>query len=323
MTEIVAVDIGGTNARFALAEVEDGRVLELAHETVLKCAEYASLQTAWEAFAATVGRPLPRAAGIAVACPVTGEVLQMTNNPWIIRPGMIREKLGLDDYVLINDFGAVGHAVGQLGLEYFRPICGPAEPLPTSGVISILGPGTGLGVAMLVRGEAGAQVIETEGGHVDFAPLDVIEDAILTRLRARYRRVSIERIVSGPGLANIYGALADIEGRAIASLDDKVLWPRALDGADSLAVAALDRLCMSLGSVAGDIALAHGALGVVIGGGVGLRIADHLPRSGFAQRFRAKGRFEQRMANIPVRLITHPQPGLFGAAAAFAVENRR
>ncbi len=322
MMEIVAVDIGGTHARFALAQVEGGRVLDLAHETVLKCAEHASLQTAWEAFAVTVGRPLPRAAGIAVACPVTGEVLQMTNNPWIIRPGMIREKLSLDHYVLINDFGAVGHAVAQLGPEHFRPICGPTEPLPTAGVISILGPGTGLGVAMLVRGKAGAQVIETEGGHVDFAPLDVIEDAILARLRARYRRVSIERVVSGPGLANIYGALADIEGRAIASLDDKVLWPQALAGADSLAVSALDRLCMSLGSVAGDIALAQGAQGVVIGGGVGLRIADHLPRSGFAQRFRAKGRFEQRMASIPVHLITHPQPGLFGAAAAYAANDK-
>ena len=318
MTEIVAVDIGGTNARFALARVEGGRVVTLAHETVFMCADYASLQTAWEAFAATVGRPLPRAAGIAVACPVAGEVLQMTNNPWIIRPGMIGEKLGLDHFVLINDFGAVGHAVAQLGPEHFRHICGPSGSVPPSGVISIVGPGTGLGVAMLIRGKAGAQVIETEGGHVDFAPLDVIEDAILTRLRARYRRVSIERIVSGPGLANIYGALADIEGRTIATLDDAVLWRRALEGADGLAAAALDRLCMSLGSFAGDIALAQGAQGVVIGGGVGLRIAAHLPRSGFAQRFRAKGRFEQRMANIPVHLITHPQPGLFGAAAAYA-----
>ncbi len=322
MSDIVAVDIGGTHARFALATIARGRVSRLTHEVVLKCAEYASLQTAWEAYAAGVGRPLPRAAGIAVACPVTGEVLQMTNNPWIIRPALIREKLNLDRYTLINDFGAVGHAVAQLGPEHFRHVCGPEGPPATSGVTTILGPGTGLGVAILVRGADGDRVIETEGGHVDFAPLDAIEDAILERLRGKYRRVSIERIVSGPGLANIYGALADIEGRAIASLDDKVLWPQALEGADSLAVAALDRLCMTLGSVAGDLALAQGASGVVIGGGVGLRIADHLARSGFAQRFRAKGRFEQRMAGIPVRLITHPQPGLFGAAAAFAASEK-
>ena len=320
MTEIVAVDIGGTNARFALAEVDQGRVVALEPEVVLKCAEYASLQTAWEAFAAMVGRPLPRAAGIAVACPVAGEVLQMTNNPWIIRPGLIREKLSLDHYTLINDFGAVGHAVAQLGPEHFRHVCGPATPVSDAHVTSILGPGTGLGVAMLVRDGGGARVIETEGGHTDFAPLDTIEDGILARLRPHYRRVSVERIVAGPGLANIYGALADIEGRAVTTQDDKVLWPLALAGEDSLAVAALDRFCMSLGSVAGDLALAQGAQAVVIGGGVGLRIADYLARSGFEQRFCAKGRFEQRMKDIPVHLITHPQPGLFGAAAAFAAQ---
>jgi len=320
MTDIVAVDIGGTNARFALASVDQGRVVALRPEIVLKCAEHASLQTAWEAFAASVGRPLPRAAAIAVACPVAGEVLQMTNNPWIIRPGLIGEKLGLDDFTLINDFGAVGHAVAQLGPEHFRHVCGPAGPPAATGVTSVLGPGTGLGVAMLMRGAAGVQVVETEGGHVDFAPLDTLEDGILARLRLQYRRVSVERIVAGPGLANIYGALADIEGRAAATHDDKVLWPLALAGEDSLAVAALDRFCMSLGSVAGDIALAQGANAVVIGGGVGQRIADSLAGSGFEQRFCAKGRFEQRMKAIPVHLITHPQPGLFGAAAAFAAK---
>ena len=321
MTEIVAVDIGGTNARFAMANVEHGRVVALAPEVVLKCAAYASLQTAWESFAAMVGRPLPSAAGIAVACPVTGEVLRMTNNPWIIRPGLIRENLSLDRFTLINDFGAVGHAVAQLGPENFRHVCGPATPVSNAFVTSILGPGTGLGVAILVRDDGGARVIETEGGHIDFAPLDGIEDGILARLRPRYRRVSVERIVAGPGLANIYGALADIEGRSVATQDDKVLWPLALAGEDSLAVAALDRFCMSLGSVAGDLALAQGAQAVVIGGGVGLRIADYLARSGFEQRFCAKGRFEQRMKDIPVYLITHPQSGLFGAAAAFAAEH--
>ena len=317
MTEIVAVDIGGTHARFALAQIEAGRVVSLSHETVLKAAEHASLQTAWESFAASVERPLPRAAGIAVACPVSGEVLQLTNNPWVIRPAMIQEKLNVDAYALINDFGAVGHAVAQLGPEYFHHLCGPETPLPNPGVISIVGPGTGLGVAMLVRDGSSAQVIETEGGHIDFAPLDALEDGILTRLRRQFRRVSVERVVSGPGLYNIYAALADIEGRPITLLDDKSLWGAAMAGEDSLAVAALDRFCLSLGAVAGDIALAQGANGVVIAGGLGLRIAHHLPMLGFERRFGAKGRFEPRMAAMPVKLITHDQPGLFGAAAAF------
>ena len=184
------------------------------------------------------------------------------------------------------------------------------------------GPGTGLGVAQVLRRQGGNMVIECEGGHIDFAPLDTLEDAMLARLRQRFRRVSVERIVSGPGLAVIHEALAAIEGRAIQRIDDKSLWTLALEGSDSLAAAALDRFCMSLGSVTGDIALAQGATAVVIAGGVGLRLADHLPRSGFAERFVAKGRFETMMAAIPVKLLTHPQPGLLGAAAAFAEKHR-
>lgn len=318
MTEIVAADIGGTHARFAIAEIADGRVTALGEPATLRTADHASLETAWEHFAATLGRPLPRAAGIAIASPVSGEVIKFTNNPWIIRPALIDERLGLDGHVLVNDFGAVGHAVAQLGDAHFQHLCGPDTPLPATGVISIVGPGTGLGVAHVLRRDGRYFVSETEGGHIDFAPLDTIEDAILARLRTRYRRVSAERIVSGPGLPEIYAALAAIEGRAVAAIDDKALWTLALEGGDSLATAALDRFCQSLGAVAGDIALAQGAAGVVIAGGLGLRIAGRLVRSGFAERFTAKGRFEGLMAAMPVRLVTHPQPGLYGAAAAYA-----
>ena len=203
-------------------------------------------------------------------------------------------------------------------------LCGPNEPLGKDGTISIVGPGTGLGVAQLQRHDGRVIVVETEGGHIDFAPLDALEDQILQRLRQRYRRVSIERLVSGPGLPNIYEALAAIEGRTVRVGDDKELWKAALDGSDILAAAALDRFCLSLGAVAGDLALAHGAWsGSVIAGGVGKRIADHLPLSGFAGRYTAKGRFEARMAQIPVKLITHEQPGLLGAAAAFAERHCR
>jgi glucokinase len=318
--ELVAADIGGNHARFALANVEKGRVTKLNEAVTLRTAEHASLPTAWEMFGERLGRALPRAAAIAVACPIAGDVLKLTNNPWIIRPALIAERLGVDRVTLINDFGAVGHAVVQVGPEHLRHLCGPDRPLPERGVISIIGPGTGLGVAHVLRREGRNHVIECEGGHIDYAPLDDIEDAILARLRQRYRRVSVERIVSGPGLANIYEGLAAIEGRAVQTGDNKTLWTAALAGEDKLAVVALDRFCMVLGSVAGDVALAQGANAVVIAGGLGLRIADLLPRSGFASRFTAKGRFERIMSTIPVKVITHPQPGLFGAAAAFAEE---
>jgi glucokinase len=321
VTEIVAVDIGGTHARFAVAEIEGGRVSSLGETCTLKTVEHASLQTAWEEFGERAGRSLPRAAGIAIAGPVQGDVLKLTNCPWVIRPTLIPEKLGVERYSLVNDFGAVSHAVAQVGDDSFRHVCGPEVALPSEGVISVIGPGTGLGVGQLLRRGGAYHVIETEGGHIDFAPLDTLEDAILAQLRKRYRRVSVERLASGPGLANIHDALAAIEHRPVRSRDEKELWAAALAGEDSLAAAALDRFCLTLGAIAGDIALAQGAAAVVVAGGLGLRLADHLPRSGFSARFIAKGRFERRMDDMPVKLITHPQPGLLGAAAAFAAEH--
>ena len=322
MTQIVSVDVGGTHARFALAEVEAGRVVELGETVTLKTAEHASFQTAWEDFGRINGGSLPRAASIAIAGPVEGELIKLTNNPWIIRPALICEKLNVDHYTVVNDFGAVGHAVAQAADEHFLHLCGPDVPLPPTGTISIMGPGTGLGVAHVWRDAAGYHVQSTEGGHVDFAPLDSIEDSILARLRKRHRRVSVERVVAGPGISDIYEALAAMEGRAVQQHDDKTIWQLGTSGEDSLAAAAIDRFCLSLGSVAGDIALAQGGSSVVIAGGLGLRIKDTLVRSGFAERFTAKGRFEGLMASLPVKLITHPQPGLFGAAAAFAQQHQ-
>jgi glucokinase len=319
--QIAVADVGGTHARFALAEIEGGRVLGLDEPVTLKTAEHGSFQLAWQEFGRRKQIDLPQDLAMAFAGPVGGDFLKLTNNPWVIRPGLIKERLGVDRYSIVNDFGAVGYAVATLGESDFRHICGPDRPLPEDGVISIVGPGTGLGVAALLRKPDHYEVIETEGGHVDFAPLDSLEDRILAELRRSFRRVSVERIASGRGLWNLYEALGAIEGQQLQFRDDKQLWAAALEGSDGLANAALDRLCLTLGAVAGDMALAQGASAVVIAGGVGLRIADYLPQSGFRDRFIAKGRFERRMDEMPVKLITHPQPGLYGAAAAFAREH--
>ena len=321
--QVVAVDIGGTHARFAVAEVADGRVQSLGEVVTLKTAEHASLQTAWQAFAARHPDPLPACAALSIASPITGDVIRLTNNPWVIRPSLIPERLGAETYTIVNDFGAVGHAVAQLPDDDFEHLCGPEGALPRTGVTTVCGPGTGLGVAQVLKLDGSYHVLSTEGGHQDYAPLDGIEDAILKRLRKTFTRVSNERIVAGPGIVAIYETLAELEGRPTRRQDDKAIWTEALEGTDPLALAALDRFCLSLGAVAGDLALAHGANGVVIAGGLGLRIKDKLLRSGFDQRFVAKGRFQSMMAGIPVKLITHPQPGLFGAAAAFAQEHRQ
>ena len=321
MSRIAVADVGGTHARFALAEIEDGRVTSVGELVTLKTAEHASFQTAWEEFGQRKQVDLPNELAIAFAGPVGGEVLKLTNNPWVIRPALIKERLGVDRYTIVNDFGAVAYAVATLPPGDFRHICGPDRPLPDEGMISIVGPGTGLGVAALLRKRGQYEVIETEGGHVDFAPLDSLEDNIVAQLRRDFRRISVERIASGQGLWNLYEALGAIEGRDLTFHNEKELWAAALEGSDSLANAALDRLCLTLGAVAGDMALAQGASAVVIAGGVGLRLADYLPKSGFRDRFIAKGRFERRMDEMPVKLITYTEPGLFGAAAAFAREH--
>ena len=322
MRRIAAADVGGTHARFALAAIEDGRVVDLGEPVTVKTNEFASFQHAWQEFGRRIEEPLPHELAIAFAGPVGGDVLKLTNNPWVIRPALMQEKLGVEQFVIVNDFAAIAHAVAGLDGADYRHVCGPERDLPESGVVSIVGPGTGLGVASLLKRPDGHDVIATEGGHIDWAPLDPLEDRILVHLRENFRRVSVERLVSGRGLLNIYEALGTIEKRPFTLRDEKDLWTAALSGTDTLAAAALDHLCLIFGAVAGDFALAQGAHAVVLAGGLGLRLADYLPRSGFRDRFIAKGRFERMMDEMPVKVIVHPQPGLFGAAAAFASAHR-
>ena len=321
--ELVSVDIGGTHARFAIATVAEDGTISLSEPETLHTEDHASFQTAWEDFRGRMGGSLPPRVSMAIAGPVGGDVIRFTNNPWIIRPALVREKLGVEQYCIVNDFEAVAHAVARVDEDQFIHLTGPDKPLAPTGRLSVLGPGTGLGVAHLYREADGTyRVSATEGGHIDFAPLDQIDDAILARLRKRHVRVSVERVVAGPAISDIYQALASMEGRPVAEEDDIAIWKRGQDGSDSLAAAAVDRFCMSLGSVAGDIALAQGGFGgVVIAGGLGYRIRDTLLKSGFSERFKSKGRFQELMASIPVKLIVHPQPGLFGAAAAFVREH--
>ena len=319
--ELVALDIGGTHARFALASIDARGSIELGELTTLKTSDFASLQTAWEEFQRRCGSPVPSAAAIAIAGPVTGETVRMTNNSWVLHTGALDEQLSLKKVTVLNDFGAVAHAVAQSPEDQFIYLTGPEDPLPAKGTITVMGPGTGLGIAHFHRFPGGYRVQATEGAHTDFAPVDHVDDVILERLRKKHRRVSTERVVSGPGIVEIYHALAAIEHRKVEELEDTAIWRAGFERTDSLAVAAIDRFCQSLGSTAGDYALAHGASAVVIAGGIGYRLRELLPKSGFAERFRFKGRYEWMMSAMPVKLIIHPQPGLYGAVAAFAQEH--
>ena len=315
MTRIVVGDIGGTNARFALAEIEGGRVISLGEPVILPTARHAGLPSAWQAYRKMIDAPLPRLASLGIAGPITGGPVSFLNSHWIVHPDTIEADLGLDKVLLLNDFGAMAHAVHALDPEHFAHVCGPDTALPAHGAISVLGPGTGLGVAVLQRTEAGPVILETEGAHIHYAPLCETERLICERIGAKYGRTSVERVVSGPGLGDIARALDPGETRA-----DPALWEAAIAGEDAPLRRALNLFLDSYGAAAGDLSLAHGSMGVALTGGITNRLLRLIPRSGFHARFCDKARYRARMESIPVKLVTHPQPGLFGAAAAFAME---
>jgi len=320
---IVAVDLGGTHARFAIAALHGDRRPTLSQPRKYRTADNASLADAWAAFARDEGGVLPDAASIAIAGPVDGELIRFTNNSWAIRPATLARELGVDHLRLFNDFAAMAAAVGVLADDELAYVGGPEGPLPAEGVTTVIGPGTGLGVAQLLRRDGRAIVLATEGGHIDFAALDGFEESLLGRLRERHRRVSVERIVSGPGLADIRSTLALLGNQPIVPMDDATVWAAAIEGKDRIAAQALDRFVMAFGAVTGDLALAQGANAVVITGGLAQRIEDRLRGPLFNDRFRAKGRFEHRMATFPIRLARHPEAGLLGAAAAFQEDQNR
>lgn len=314
----VVADIGGTHARFALADLVPGERPRIGPMKRYRTREHEGLGSAWATFAREAGETLPRQAAIAVAAPIEGETLRFLNSHWRIDRVGLAGELGLDRLILLNDFGAVAHAVSVLGADEFAPIAGP-DHLPPEGAVSVIGPGTGLGVAILLRRRGRAHVIETEAAHIGFAPLDPEEEALADALVARYGRASLERVVSGPGLIDIYQFLGGA-GEYDANLAGE-LWSAAIDGTDAVAVHALDMLVRCFGAAAGDISLAHGAMGVAITGGLSNRIAALLRAPAFAARFTAKGRYQERMHRVAVMLSTYPEPGLLGAAVAFAREH--
>lgn len=317
-SEIVAADIGGTHARFAIARPGGSDGVALDQIVTLKTADYAGLDEAWRAFGKAIGRPLPAEAAIAVAAPIMGEEISFTNGDWTIRPHELQARLKLERLAVINDFVAVARAVTVLNGRHFRHLCGPDRPIDRDSSITVLGPGTGLGAAQILRADGTARILATEGGHIAFAPLDEIEDALLIRLREKHGRVSVERVVAGQGLAEIHAGLSERAGARPPARSEAALWHLALAGEDALAIAALDRFCACLGSVAGDLVLAHGASAAVVAGGLGLRLSEKLPSSSFPSRFIDKGRFLENMSQIPVKLLVHDQPGLLGAAVHLA-----
>lgn len=315
--DVLVADIGGTNARFAVPR-RQGSTIELCDVANYATADFPTLEAAIRQYLQDIGATVvPRRILISVASPVTDDIVKIVNNPWRFSLSDLRDSLGVDTLKAINDFAAVSHAVPSLTPHDLVAI-GDALPATDTPMerIAVVGPGTGLGVGAAVLVEGRTVVIPSEGGHVGFSPGTPIECRILETLMTRFGRVSVERLLSGPGLVNLYEAVCAIEGVKADDLSPADITARAAAESCSPCGRVLEIFCEILGSVAGDVALNFGAWnGIYLAGGITPRILPWLHKGGFRRRFEDKGRFQDRMRKIPILAIVHPNPGLLGAAA--------
>ena len=312
----LVADIGGTNARFALATPGASATLVPASIEVLPVADFPTPVAAALNYLER-RHAKPKGAVLAIAGPTDGETAELTNHRWSFSADALRQALRTDAVRLTNDFAAIARALPDLGPDDVRligPAFRPAAP-GADRTLAVLGPGTGLGVAAVTLRQGAPLVLETEGGHASFAPVDADEVAILGDLARRFGRVSWERLLSGPGLANIDAALRAQAGGAGEPLAPETVTARWASGDDPIATRSVEIFCALLGAFAGDVALLYGAWdGVFIAGGIAPRLERELAAGGFRARFEAKGRFSARLATVPAAVIVHPFPGLLGAA---------
>ena len=311
MPELVG-DIGGTRARFGLVG-PDGVITRIE---VGECRDHAGFPEALGTYLAGAGPDVrPRRAAISVACPILGDRVSLTNHPWSFSIEDVRRRFGFESLVVINDFSAIARAVPHLR-DADRMQIGGGQPAAGS-AIAVLGPGTGLGVSGLVPAGGGWAVIEGEGGHVTMAATGRREAEVLAEIAREFGHVSAERVLSGPGLVSLHGALCRLDGEASGPPPT----PHAIvaDGAEGRSARCAEVLDLAadlLGTLAADLALTLGARGgVYIGGGLVPRFARRFAGSGFRRRFEDKGRFSEYLAKIPTFLILHEFPAFLGLAS--------
>ena len=318
---LLIADIGGTNARFALAEPR--AELPLLDDSVREfaVADFPSLADAARHYLEQAGAQVRRGV-FAVAGRVDGDEARITNHPWVISRSRTRDMLGFDAVHLLNDFAAQAMAISLYRSEDVVQIGGAGwTPAPAGEprTYAVLGPGTGLGVGGLVVRDGRCYPLETEGGHVSFPPGTPEEIRILEILSAQFGRVSNERLICGPGLVNIHRAVCEMAGVDPGMPEPKDITARAAQG-DPLSMRTVDVFCAVFGAIAGDLVLTLGAWdGVFLTGGLVPKMLDSLRHSGFRQRFEYKGRFSPNMARVPSLAVMHPRAGLLGAAA-YAVD---
>ncbi len=307
-------DIGGTNVRLAVADISTGKP-RIAAPKSLPRAGIATFEEVVDRYVKESGAPLPDAVVVAVAGPIKDGQVKLTNGQWVISENVLKGK-GFRFARLINDYAALAYAVEHLEGDDLAVIGGDRPGIPGE-TVGVLGAGTGLGVSALVRDAFSSSVMVTEGGHAAFAPVDDVEFEILKVLREKFPRVSVERVLSGPGLANLHWALGRIAGKTVEGLTPEEISKRAVAKSDPLCVEALDRFCGIYGRFAGDMALAFGARGgMYLGGGIAPRLLDQLNSGTFRRCFEDKGRFVNYVGIIPTKVIVHPYAALQGSAEA-------
>jgi len=317
MAHWLIADIGGTNARFAVVH---GAGTEPRQQRVLACADYPTLADAVMHYLEGLSGPKPGLAAMAIATPVTGDQVRMTNHHWAFSIEETRRRLGLDALHVINDFTAQALAVPHLPPEALSPLGG--APGPANTPLAVLGPGTGLGVSGLIPAGNQWVALQGEGGHVSFSPSNAREIALLQALMQDYAHVSAERLVSGMGLVNIYRGLCRVDGiatdPAMEPLTPASVTERARNGTCAVCSESVQLLSAMLGTVTGNLVLTLGARGgFYLCGGVLLRLGSLFDAALFRQRFEDRGRFSKYLAPVPGYLVLMEHTGLLGMARGY------
>lgn len=323
MSYVLIADLGGTNARFALAAVHQSELFEVK---VFPCKEYLDLFSAVTAYLNHTSVDLAQISAVvfAIAAPVNQPVIRFTNNNWQFTHEDVETFFGKDKKIaLINDYDALGYSLDALPVQELAEV-GESSIVDPSAPRWVIGPGTGLGVSCVVPQQGGVNtILPGEGGHVDLSPCNEIEDDIVKFLRKKYQRVSAEHVLSGRGLENLYEALALREG-----LEKRLTAPQigeavSLDN-DSIAVAALEQFFIFLGRVVGDLVLSvEPRGGVYITGGIVPRYIEEIRNSNFRNAMQDKGPMRDLVSPIPTFVVMSEYPGLIGCAcyASYLVSN--
>jgi glucokinase len=314
-TTRLLADIGGTNARFAWQASPGAPITDVQ---VLPGAQYPTLQAAMRAYLDGLGRTAPASVAIAIANPITGDQVRMTNHAWAFSQAAVKAEFGLRSLRLLNDFTALALALPDLSADELRQVCGGAA---VPGVaMGLVGAGTGLGVSgLLPDGRGGWVPLEGEGGHVTLPATTARERTVMDGLIRRYGHASAERVCCGQGLVDTCAIVCEADGVTAQGLDSaSAVSEAALKAGHPQALETLNIFCAMLGSVAGNLALTLGARGgVYVGGGIVPRLGAWFDGSPFRERFENKGRFTPLLQGIPVQVITSAQsPALLGAARA-------